>query len=87
MFENEANTIKKVCSQGNLYTGMLLTLKGCCPCVVINKVLDSLFSVSHLPALRQGQLVHHGATRVLPLSGLTLVVHIVHSAIGQLALL
>ena len=49
--------------------------------VVVNKVLDSLFGESHLPSQWQWQLVDHGTTRVLPLSGLALVVDKVDSAV------
>ena len=35
------------------------TLEGSGPGVVVHKVLDSLFSEPHLPALWQRELVHH----------------------------
>ena len=59
------------------------TLECCCSCVVVHKVFDSLFCEPHLPAKRQRQLLGHRESRVLPLSGLTLMVHKVHTLVGQ----
>ena len=52
-------------------------------CVVVNEVLDPLFSKSHLPAKWEWQLVSHGEAWVLPLSRLALVVDKVDTLIWQ----
>ena len=63
------------------------TLECGCSGVVVHEIFDPLFSVSNLPAEREGQLLGHGETRVLPLCSLTLVVNKVDSLVGEHALL
>ena len=54
---------------------------------MVHEIFDPLFSVSNLPAEREGQLLRHGETRVLPLCSLTLVVDKVDSLVREHALL
>ena len=63
------------------------TLESGCSCVVVDKVLDSLLSVPHLPAQGEGQLLGHRQTWVLPLRRLALVVDKIHPLVGQHPLL
>ena len=64
-----------------------LTLEGGSSGVVVYKVLHSLLGVPHLPAKGQGKLVSHRLPWVFPLRCLALVVHKVHTPIGQHSLL
>ena len=50
---------------------------------MVNEVLSIVCTESDFPSMWEGQLVDHGTTRVLPLSGLALVVGKVDTTIRQ----
>ena len=66
---------------------MIHTLESGSFAVVVHKVLHALFREPHLPAQWEGKLLGHGASRVLPLCRLALVVHKVDARVGEHAFL
>ena len=66
---------------------MIHTLESGSFAVVVHKVLHALFREPHLPAQWEGKLLGHGASWVLPLCRLALVVHKVNTRVGEHAFL
>ena len=62
---------------------VIITLECGCLCVVVNEVSLVIFSESYLPSTGERQLLSHGASWILPLSYLTLVVGKVDSAVWK----